>query len=54
MGIFDGAFQVIGLKREIYQNANAVRKAIKDAFTRADLHPFTPPPCISQNFGKVG
>ena len=42
MGIVDGAFQVIGLKREIYQNANAVRQAIKDAFTRADLHPFTP------------
>jgi len=42
MGIVDGAFQVIGLKREIYQNANAVRQAIKDAFTRADLYPFTP------------
>ncbi|MGJ8604412.1 MAG: site-specific integrase [Marivita sp.] len=38
----DGEFQVSGLKREIYKNANALRKAIRDAFTRADLPPFTP------------
>ena len=38
----DGAFQVIGLNREIYKNANAIREAIKDAFTRADLPSFTP------------
>jgi integrase/recombinase XerD len=38
----DGAFQVIGLSREIYKNANAIRAVIKDAFTRADLPPFTP------------
>ncbi|MFT6944924.1 MAG: integrase/recombinase XerD [Yoonia sp.] len=38
----DGAFQVIGLSREIYKNANTIRAVIKDAFTRADLPPFTP------------
>ena len=38
----DGAFKVSGLKREIYKNANALRKAIREAFTRADLPPFTP------------
>ncbi|PSL20518.1 site-specific integrase [Shimia abyssi] len=38
----DGAFKVSGLKREVYKNANAMRKTIRDAFTRADLPPFTP------------
>lgn len=38
----DGLFQVAGLNREIYKNANAIRQAIKEAFTRADLPPFTP------------
>jgi integrase/recombinase XerD len=38
----DGAFTVTGLKRGTYQNANAVRAAIKDAFLRADLPQFTP------------
>lgn len=38
----DGAFKVVGLKREIYKNANAIRQAIKEAFTRADLPAFTP------------
>ncbi|MDA9265248.1 hypothetical protein N9P81_00550 [bacterium] len=38
----DGGFQVVGLNREIYKNANTIREAIKDAFTRADLPPFTP------------
>ena len=38
----NGAFQVVGLNREIYKNANAIRAVIKDAFTRADLPPFTP------------
>lgn len=38
----DGSFQVVGLKREIYKNANAIRLVIKEAFTRADLPPFTP------------
>ncbi len=38
----DGAFQVVGLNREIYKNANTIRAAIKDAFLRADLPPFTP------------
>jgi len=37
-----GAFKVVGIKREIYKNANAIRQAIKEAFTRADLPPFTP------------
>ncbi|NRB05754.1 MAG: site-specific integrase [Rhodobacteraceae bacterium] len=38
----DGEFKITGLKREIYKNANALRKAIREAFTRADLPPFTP------------
>lgn len=38
----NGAFQVVGLNREIYKNANTIRAAIKDAFLRADLPPFTP------------
>ncbi|WP_341861806.1 site-specific integrase [Gymnodinialimonas sp. 57CJ19] len=38
----DGEFQVTGLRREAYKNANAIRTVIKDAFTRADLPPFTP------------
>lgn len=38
----DGAFKVAGLKRETYKNANAIRQAIKDAFTNADLPAFTP------------
>jgi integrase/recombinase XerD len=38
----DGAFKVVGLRREIYKNANAIRTVIKEAFTRADLPPFTP------------
>lgn len=40
--VIDGAFKVAGLKRDIYKNANAIRQAIKEAFTRADLPPFTP------------
>ena len=42
MGLVDGGFKVTGLKREIYQNASAIRAAMKDAFIRADLPPFTP------------
>lgn len=42
MGQIDGSFTVIGLQRQTYKNANAIRKAIKDAFTRADLPAFTP------------
>lgn len=42
IGQVDGSFTVTGLKRETYQNANAIRAAIKEAFTRADLPPFTP------------
>ena len=38
----EGVFQVVGLNREIYKNANTIREAIKDAFTHADLPPFTP------------
>ena len=37
-----GALKVTGFQREIYKNANSIRQAIKEAFTRADLHPFTP------------
>lgn len=35
-------FKVVGFEREIYKNANAIRAAIKGAFTHADLPPFTP------------
>ncbi len=38
----DGAFQIVGMNREIYKNANSIRETIKDAFRRADLPPFTP------------
>jgi integrase/recombinase XerD len=38
----DGAFQIIGFQRDTYKTANAIRTAVKDAFTRADLPPFTP------------
>jgi len=38
----DGVFTVTGLKRPPYKNANAIRRAIKEAFTRADLPAFTP------------
>jgi integrase len=38
----DGEFKVVGFERQIYKNANAIRAVIKDAFTRADLPPFTP------------
>ncbi len=37
-----GEFKVTGLKREIYQNANAIRKAVKQAFSLAGLPEFTP------------
>lgn len=38
----DGSFQVVGLSRETYKNANAISAVIREAFTRADLPPFTP------------
>lgn len=38
----DGEFKVVGLQRTNYKNANAIRAAIKQAFTHADLPPFTP------------
>ncbi|MBT0958668.1 site-specific integrase [Alphaproteobacteria bacterium KMM 3653] len=38
----DGEFQITGLRRETYKNASAIRSVIKEAFTRADLPPFTP------------
>ena len=38
----DGTFQVVGFSRDTYKNANAIRAVIKEAFTRADLPPFTP------------
>ncbi|GAA6177854.1 site-specific integrase [Sulfitobacter pacificus] len=37
-----GEFATSGFNRKIYKNANAIRKAIKDAFTKADLPAFTP------------
>ena len=38
----DGAFQVVGLMRDTYKNANAIRAVIKEAFQRADLPAFNP------------
>jgi integrase len=38
----EGEFKVVGLKREVYKDANAIRVVIKEAFVRADLPPFTP------------
>jgi integrase len=38
----DGEFKTVGLRRDIYKNANAIRAVIKEAFKRADLPPFTP------------
>lgn len=38
----EGEFKVVGLERGPYKNANAIRSVIKEAFTRADLPPFTP------------
>lgn len=38
----NGEFQVVGLCRQPYKNANAIRKVVKEAFLRADLPPFTP------------
>ena len=37
-----GAFKVVGVKREVYKNANAICAVIKEAFTRADLPSYTP------------
>ena len=42
IGHKDGEFAVLGFKRDIYSNANAIRKAIKDAFLAAGLPTFTP------------
>ncbi len=42
IGHRNGEFAVLGLKREIYSNSNAIRKAIKNAFQKAGLPTFTP------------
>ena len=42
MGVVDGSFQTIGLLRQLYQNANAIRAVIKGAFEKAGLPVFTP------------
>lgn len=42
LGVVDGALRVVGFERDIYKNANAIRKVIKEAFISADLPPFTP------------
>lgn len=42
MGVKDGAFAVIGLVREPYADAAAIREAIKGAFVAAGLQPFGP------------
>jgi integrase/recombinase XerD len=36
-----GVFKVVGLKRDIYKTANALRHAIRAAFVRADLPAFS-------------
>ncbi len=42
MGVVGGEFAVIGLAREPYADASAIRNAIKEAFVGAGLHPFPP------------
>lgn len=42
MGIKDGQFAVLGLKRETYRNANAIRNVVKQAFENAGLPTFAP------------
>lgn len=42
VGHVNGEFSVTGLKRDTYRNANAIRQAIKAAFTAAGLPTFTP------------
>ncbi|WP_050605476.1 tyrosine recombinase XerC [Ruegeria sp. 6PALISEP08] len=42
MGIVDGQFAVVGLKRQTYQNPNAIRAAVKQAFENAGLPTFAP------------
>ncbi len=42
MGVEDGQFTVVGLKRETYQNANALRTVVKQAFENAGLPTFAP------------
>lgn len=42
MGVVDGQFAIVGLKREIYQNANALRTIVKQAFENAGLPAFAP------------
>lgn len=42
IGHKDGEFAVLGFKRDIYRNTNAIRKAIKNAFQTAGLPTFTP------------
>jgi integrase len=38
----DGTFAVVGVLRETYAGAGAIREAIKSAFVNADLPPFAP------------
>ena len=38
----DQSFQVLGLSREHWSNASAIRRIFKDAFTGAGLRPFNP------------
>ncbi len=42
IGHKEGEFAVLGFKRDVYSNANAIRKVIKDAFLTAGLPTFTP------------
>lgn len=42
IGHKDGEFKVLGFKRAIYRNANAIRKAVRQAFESAGLPTFTP------------
>lgn len=42
IGHRDGEFKVLGFQREIYRNANAIRKVVKSAFEAGGLPTFTP------------
>lgn len=42
MGVGDEGFEVVGLKRECYAGAGALREVIKSAFANAHMQPFGP------------
>lgn len=42
MGVGDNGFEVVGLKRDCYAGAGALREVIKAAFSNAHMQPFAP------------